>query len=160
MIEQVIVFGIFFDERAKKEYGSMINLVRHTFTTHFDDYHDPKKYRGPESDAGEFGGPGRAGKQVIAKDPDVTLFWRNYHPDEVNVPDQGEPAKDELLLNVAMDRFFTEHRDLYSNSQMIILDHFKKHMIEMIKERDEREGKIRGNTKKSGPFKRPLPSNP
>lgn len=149
MSEQIIVFGIFFDERAKKEYGSMKNLVRHTFTTHFDDYNDPNKYRGPEIDTGEFGGPGRAGKQVIAKDPDVTLFWRNYRPDEVKSQDPKEPSKEELFLNVAMDRFITDNRQLYrSVPYMTILTHFKNHMIDMIRERDEREGKIQRTAKR------------
>ena len=132
--DQIIVFGIFFDARAKEFYGSLTNLVRHTFRTHFEEYEGFDKNKGLD------GPPGPTGKQIIAKDPNVNLFWRNYRPEEVDFKEEDKPGADELFVAVAFDRFLNDNRGVNIDDRaMSILSQFKSHMIALIKERDERK---------------------
>lgn len=148
MSEQIIVFGIFFDESAKKEYGSLTNLVRHTFKSHFDEYNGQAKrntvgneMRGAEEIPNH---PGPSGSQVIQTDPKIQLYWRNYKPGDITNPvNKDVPEADELFLNVAMDRFLSDNRFLTGDpASMSVLNQFKNHIVEMIKERDERKRQV------------------
>lgn len=140
--DRFIVFGIGFKSSALGRFGTMMNLVKHTFTAHFDEFYDPEKWHsGPDNPAGEFGGPGGTGKQVISED--ITLYWRNYGPDGLPRGEDPDPGKMELFLNVAFDRFLSENRGLFheypSQNVLSVLGHFKKHIKAMIKEQDEKD---------------------